>query len=155
MTLHAERYILGIVPNIILGDAYISGTGNYKRSRQRERIFQLLRSTGSHPSADWIYGRLKEEFPNLSMGTVYRNLSILMDQGLVKKIDFGSTFDRFDANTVPHYHFICERCGVISDLEMEIDPTLEERVNRSTRFTVRHHRIEFYGLCDRCKGNHG
>lgn len=155
MTMGGVISILRIVPNINSGEAAIGGDIRYKRSRQRERILELLRSTETHPSADWIYDRLKKEFPNLSMGTVYRNLSILMDQGLVKKIDFGSTFDRFDANTGPHYHFICERCGAISDLEMEIDATLDERVSRTTPYTVRRHRIEFYGLCDRCRRDRG
>ena len=86
------------------------------------------------------------------MGTVYRNLNILMEQGLIKKIDFGSTFDRFDANTGPHYHFICEQCGSIIDLEIPIDPQINERVNQKTPFTAQRHRIEFFGLCDRCKG---
>ena len=91
---------------------------NYKRSRQRERLLELLTSTGAHPTAGWLYDRLKKEFPDLSMGTVYRNLNILMEQDLVRKIDFGSTFDRFEARTDPHYHFICERCGSVSDLSM-------------------------------------
>lgn len=112
---------------------------------------ELLRSTGRHPTADWIYNELRHEFPNLSMGTVYRNLNVLMEQGLVKKIDFGSTFDRFDANIGPHYHFICERCGAIIDLELPIDPSLDERVNAATPFTAHRHRIEFIGLCDRCR----
>ena len=126
-------------------------TTGYRRSRQRERILELLRSTGRHPSADWIYERMKEEFPNLSMGTVYRNLNILMDQGQIKKIDFGSTFDRFDANIGPHYHFVCERCGSIIDLEMPVDDSLNERVGRATPYAVRRHRIEFFGICDRCR----
>jgi len=123
----------------------------YKRSRQRERILELLQSTGCHPTADWIYERLKSEFPTLSMGTVYRNLNILMDQGLIKKIDFGSTFDRFDANIGPHYHFICERCGSIIDLELPVEQSLNERVNRMTPYSVHRHRIEFFGVCDRCR----
>ena len=123
----------------------------YNRSRQRERILELLRSTGRHPTADWVYNQLKDDFPNLSMGTVYRNLTILMEQGLVGKIDFGSTFDRFDANTGPHYHFICDECGSIIDLELPVDPGLNERVNGATPFTARRHRIEFFGLCDRCR----
>jgi Fur family peroxide stress response transcriptional regulator len=126
-------------------------TAKYKRSRQRERIFELLQSTGMHPTADWVYDQLKGEFPNLSMGTVYRNLNILIEQGLVKKIDFGSTFDRFDANTGPHYHFICERCGAIIDLDLPVDKTLNERVNNETPYNVRKHRIEFFGLCDQCR----
>jgi Fur family peroxide stress response transcriptional regulator len=111
----------------------------------------LLRGTGRHPTADWIYDRLKSDFPNLSMGTVYRNLNILIDQGAVGRIDFGSTFDRFDANTDPHYHFICEKCGSILDLQLPFDKALNMRVTQSTPFTVYRHRIEFYGVCDRCK----
>ena len=124
--------------------------GKYKRSRQRERILELLRSTGRHPTAEWVYRELKEEFPGLSLGTVYRNLSVLIDQGLINKIDFGSTFDRFDANTGQHYHFVCEQCGAIADLELPVDPSLNDRVNEATPFTARRHSIEFYGLCDRC-----
>jgi Fur family transcriptional regulator, peroxide stress response regulator len=77
-------------------------------------------------------------------------LNILIEQGLIKKIDFGSTYDRFDANITPHYHFICERCGSIIDLELTIDPSLDTRVNTQTPYTALRHRIEFYGLCDRC-----
>jgi Fur family peroxide stress response transcriptional regulator len=127
----------------------------YKRSRQRERILELLNATGSHPAADWLYDRLKGEFPNLSMGTVYRNLNILVEQGLVNRIDFGSTFDRFDAQTGPHYHFICEQCGSIIDLELPIDETLNRRVDEATSFTVHRHRIEFFGICARCRGQRG
>jgi len=124
----------------------------HKRSRQREKILELLRATKSHPSADWIYERLKKEFKNLSMGTVYRNLGILINQGLVRKIDFGSTFDRFDADVRPHYHFICERCGAISDVEMSFDETLNRRAGRGCNFEVRSHRIEFFGICEKCGG---
>ena len=130
----------------------VENRGKYKRSRQRERILELLRSTGRHPTADWIYDQLKKEFPNLSMGTVYRNLNILLEQRLVRKIDFGSTFDRFDANVMQHYHFVCEGCGAIIDLELPIDASLNGRVNAATPFRAHSHRIEFYGLCDRCGG---
>jgi Fur family peroxide stress response transcriptional regulator len=122
----------------------------YKRSRQREKILELLRGTGIHPTASWIYDKLKSEFPDLSLGTIYRNLNILMEQGLIRKIDFGSTFDRYDANTSQHYHFICERCGSISDLEIPIDDELNKRAELNTKYKVNRHRIEFYGLCDRC-----
>jgi Fur family peroxide stress response transcriptional regulator len=128
------------------------GMRERKRSRQRERILELLHSTGAHPTADWLYDRLKGEFPNLSMGTVYRNLNILVEQGLANRIDFGSTFDRFDARVDPHYHFICEKCGAIVDLPLPIDATLNRKVDESTPFKVNRHRIEFYGTCDRCRG---
>ena len=122
----------------------------YKRSRQRERMLEILRSTGSHPTATWLYNELKKDFPNLSMGTVYRNLSILMEQGLVKKHEFGSTFDHYEANTEPHYHFICEKCGRIIDLEISVDPGLEEQVRKTTAYAVHRHKLVFYGICDAC-----
>ena len=83
----------------------------YRRSKQRERILELLQSTEAHPTASWVFGKLRKEFPNLSLGTVYRNIGILIQQGLLSRIAFGSTFDRLDANTKPHYHFICENCN--------------------------------------------
>ena len=122
----------------------------YRRSRQRERVLELLKNTGTHPTATWIYDRLKEEFPGLSPGTVYRNLGILIEQGLVRKIDFGSTFDRYDANTDPHYHFICERCGAIIDLGMPVNEELNRIVEKQTHHKATRHRIEFYGICEEC-----
>lgn len=116
-------------------------------------MLSLLRSTDRHPTADWIYDSLKKEFPNLSMGTVYRNLNILMEQGLIKKLDFGSTFDRFDAVVKPHYHFICEQCGKIVDLDIPVADELNEKVRSRTPYVVKKHRIEFFGLCDECAHN--
>jgi len=98
-----------------------------------------------------LYEKLKGEFRNLSMGTVYRNLGILVDQGLAKRIDFGSTFDRFDANTEPHYHFICEQCHRIFDLEIPIDEKLNIQAENATSFTVLNHQIQFYGVCGKCR----
>ncbi|HOL16340.1 MAG TPA: transcriptional repressor [Bacillota bacterium] len=122
----------------------------YKRSRQRERILNLLRETDTHPTAVWIYDRLKPEFHNLSMGTVYRNLHILVEQGLVAKIACGSTFDRFDGNVKPHYHFFCEKCGSVLDLPLEVDESINRKVDELTNFVTRSHKMDFFGLCDQC-----
>jgi len=121
----------------------------YRRSRQRERILELLQSTEAHPTANWLYGKLRKEFPNLSLGTVYRNIGILIEQGLISRIAFGSTFDRLDANMKPHYHFICENCDSIIDLA--IPPRKNLNVwPESLGFQVTRHEIEFYGLCPKC-----
>ena len=122
-----------------------------RQSRQRNRILELLNSTDSHPTADWIYGQLKNEFPRLSLGTVYRNLSDLVAKGLVKKIHFGSTFDRYEANIEPHYHLICESCKRIFDFEMPIYESINEQAERLTNFNIHHHKIEFFGICKDCK----
>jgi Fur family peroxide stress response transcriptional regulator len=123
----------------------------YKRSRQRDRIMEILQGTKSHPSADWLYDRLKKEFPNLSMGTVYRNLNILSEQGLIQKIDFGSTFNRFDADVSPHYHLICEKCSSVADIKLPIYDEINEKVEKMANFSINRHRIEFYGLCKNCE----
>ncbi len=124
----------------------------YRRSKQRESILQLLRSVKSHPTADWIYLQLKEKYPRLSLGTVYRNLSVLMDQGLVRKFNCGDTFDRFDANVMPHYHFICEQCHRTFDFDMPIEQTLLEKAQQFNKnFSITAHRVDFMGICDQCK----
>ena len=126
---------------------------HYRYSRQRERILEVLRSTESHPTATWLYDKLKPEFPRLSLGTVYRNLAILIEQGLAQKIDAGSTFDRFEAKTEPHYHLICRKCGKIEDFEKHFFPEIDEEIRQSTDFDIEGHRIDFFGTCSECRLN--
>jgi len=113
-------------------------------------MLELLLSTETHPTANWLYGRLRKEFPDLSMGTVYRNIGILVEQGLISRIAFGSTFDRLDARMTPHYHLICEKCDSIFDLDVPPDQSLNALPDKSLGFHVRRHEIEFYGLCSKC-----
>jgi Fur family peroxide stress response transcriptional regulator len=122
----------------------------YKRSKHRDRILRLLKSTETHPTASWIYDELKKEISNLSLGTVYRNLNILAEQGLIRKFNFGSTFDRYDADITPHYHFCCENCGRFVDLGTPVNEDLNREVEKTTGFKISKHRIEFYGMCDKC-----
>ena len=127
--------------------------GNYRQSVQRERILQLLRSTQSHPTADWIYSRLKPEIPSLSQGTVYRNLGILQKMGKVKKLHYGSTFDRYEVNTGHHYHLICDNCDSISDIEIPACEDLLKKASEQTDFRIISHEIEFHGLCRSCSAD--
>jgi len=122
-----------------------------RNSRQRERILALLKQTELHPTADWLYAQLKPEFPSLSLGTVYRNLSLLTEQGLVKKIHSGSTFDRFEARVMQHYHLICTQCDSIRDIELPIYTEINDRASQMTDFLIQEHRIDFYGLCRSCR----
>ena len=85
-----------------------------KRSKQRESIKKFLISRYDHPTAETVYMNIKEEFPNISLGTVYRNLSLLADIGEIQKLSTGIGPDRFDGNPKPHYHFICKECGTES-----------------------------------------
>ena len=80
-----------------------------KYSRQRESIKDYLMHTNAHPTADMVYLHVKEQFPNISLGTVYRNLNLLSDMGEIIKIPTPDGADRFDGRTVPHYHFFSHR----------------------------------------------
>jgi Fur family peroxide stress response transcriptional regulator len=144
LTVSAYRCNVGIIPTINTTET------KYKRSRQRERLLELLRSTKEHPTATWLYDRLKAEFPDLSLGTVYRNLGVLRDQGLLRVLAAGSTFDRFDADTSTHYHFLCERCGAVEDLPLPPDCEIELKAAAGTLRIVRGHRIDVFGLCEAC-----
>ena len=123
----------------------------YRKSQHRERILEILEETRSHPTADWIYMRLKEEIPELSLGTVYRNLKVLMDQGLIQKLPFGSTFDRFEAKIAPHYHLVCEKCGLVEDFEMPQYAAINSQAEKMSEFKISRHRIDFFGICGKCR----
>lgn len=122
-----------------------------RRSKQKEAILRVLKSTTSHPTADWVYERVRREIPNISLGTVYRNLRLLTQEGEVQELDLTGGVSRFDANTSNHYHFRCERCGRVFDLEEAVDETMDARVAEKTGFKVTHHCLEFRGLCNDCQ----
>jgi Fur family peroxide stress response transcriptional regulator len=121
-----------------------------KKTKQKETILKVLRKTRSHPTAAWIYGQAKREIPNISLGTVYRNLNILADSGDIQEILADHGLIRYDARTAAHYHFRCNSCGAIHDLDMVPDEKLEEAARASTGFKVHRHDVMFYGSCRRC-----
>jgi Fur family peroxide stress response transcriptional regulator len=93
---------------------------------------------------------MRKEFPDLSMGTVYRNIGVLVEQGHISRIAFGSTFDRLDARMTPHYHFICEVCGDIHDVDRAPKTDPVGGIVPPKGFKIRRHAIELYGLCAKC-----
>ena len=122
------------------------------RSKQKEAILDVLRNTKSHPTAEWIYTKAREEIPNLSLGTVYRNLSLFVSEGMISKISVGDGNDHFDFNTKPHTHFVCEGCGSILDIDLAFDENkIREYIVSDFSGIVRDQRLLFYGLCEDCK----
>lgn len=122
-----------------------------RRSKQREAILQVLRDTKSHPTADWVYEEVRKEMPKISLGTVYRNLKIMKEQGQILELRLAGALSRFDGNPQNHYHFRCEGCGSVFDIDEPIDSSMDERVAMSTGFAIFHHRLEFRGLCNDCQ----
>ena len=122
-----------------------------KRSKQREAIVRVLKRTSSHPTAEWIYEEVKKEIPNIGLATVYRNLRLLKEAGEVSEMVISSETAHFDGNTNDHYHFRCDRCGRILDLDEPIDTEIEARISRRTGLKVTHHHLELGGLCLDCQ----
>lgn len=123
--------------------------GTRRMTRQRKLILEVLRQTKSHPTADWVYEQVRKECPDISLGTVYRNLNILKEAGEIMELSYGSTFSRYDGNPVNHYHFVCHECGRVSDVDLPLATELETRL-RQQGYEVGYHRIEFYGRCSEC-----
>ena len=123
-----------------------------KGTKQKEAILRVLRNTNSHPTADWVYSEVRKEIPNISLGTVYRNLRLLEQEGDILELEcIGNSLCRFVYNTEPHYHFKCERCGHIFDLDMPINKRINEKVAQKTGFQISRHILEFFGLYQDCQ----
>ena len=122
-----------------------------RKSKQREAILRVLKGTSSHVTADWVYEQVRKEILNISLGTVYRNLKLLKQKGKVLELDLANHQSRFEANARNHYHFRCEQCGRIFDVDEPVDEEINERVARKTDFKVSYHRLEFRGLCKDCQ----
>ena len=121
-------------------------------SKKREAILNTLRMTTSHPSAEWIYLQMKQQYPDISLGTVYRNLSQFKEQGTIISVATVKGVERFDANVEPHVHFICSHCGKVQDLhQMEIPAGLCLTAARETGAKVDQCWLTFYGQCADCK----
>ncbi len=123
---------------------------NLKYSRQREAIKEFLMTRKDHPTADVVYMSVKEEFPNISLGTVYRNLTLLSDIGEIMKLNLGDGADHFDGNPNPHYHFVCTDCHHVIDLEMEDIDSINEAAGTNFLGRIDGHIVHFYGLCEEC-----
>lgn len=122
-----------------------------KNSRKRQAILDALRQTKEHPSAEWLYARLKPEYPDLSLGTVYRNLALFKEAGLIISVGTVNNQERFDAATHPHTHFICEGCGAVLDLDADLpEPAAFALACSSAGCEMRSFQLSISGLCQSC-----
>ena len=119
-------------------------------SKQRESIKEYLMSTKEHPTADVIYQHVREENPKISLGTVYRNLTLLVELGEVRKISTGDGTDHFDADTSAHSHYFCRCCHRLMDVD--VTPSVEQILAASSAGigTVEHASLLFTGVCKDC-----
>ncbi len=125
-----------------------------KHSRQREMIKSFLMTRKDHPTADMVYMNVRQQNPNISLGTVYRNLTLLADIGEIQRLRIGDGVDHFDADTSLHYHFVCTKCGCVEDLDMDSIEEINEAASARFDGQIDGHVTYFYGTCGNClQGN--
>jgi len=122
-----------------------------KYSKQREIIERTVKSCGSHPSAREVYDCLHPVYPNLSLGTVYRNLTLLSQTGAIQRLFMPDGFDRFDGLTSEHAHVVCERCGRVADLDAASEPGLADCVLEKTGYVMTGRQLIITGICKFCR----
>lgn len=123
-----------------------------KHSKKRDAILQCIRSTKSHPSAEWIYQQLKPQIPDLSLGTVYRNLAMFKADGTIQSLGTVAGLERYDGNTDPHTHFICTVCGKVVDLDhVEFPPMTLQEAESSAGGSIQSYQLQFFGQCAGCR----
>lgn len=120
-------------------------------SKQREIILNTLKENVVHPTAEYLYAKIQEKDPKISLATLYRNLNQLTENGMIKKIDGLETSSHYDHNTNEHYHFICTKCRRVFDIDAEVAPELIRRTEEKTDFLIENHDIVFSGICKDCR----
>lgn len=122
-----------------------------KYSKQREQILDYVKSVKIHPTAETVYNELRKESPNISLGTVYRNLDKLSENGDVLRLKLANTKDRFDGDISHHYHAICSKCGEVIDIFMDYFSYIDKEVENNIGCKVLSHEIIFNTICPKCK----
>ena len=123
-----------------------------KHFRKRDAILNCLRETDTHPSAEWVYERVRSQMRDISLATVYRNLSLFKEQGIITSLGTVNGVERFDGNTAPHVHFICTGCGKVVDLpELTVPEELNTAAARASGGQVDSCQLSFTGNCGDCR----
>ena len=124
--------------------------GTVHRSRQRRLIFAIVERSHDHPTAHQVFAQARRSIPSISLGTVYRNLRQLADEGHVRENKIGSEPARFEVPRRRHYHIWCIECGQIEDLSLPYQDALDRKAQRLVRYRLEEHRMEFFGVCPEC-----
>ncbi|NNK55724.1 MAG: transcriptional repressor [Desulfofustis sp.] len=117
---------------------------------QRQVILEELAKVKTHPTANEVYDMVRKRLPRIGLGTVYRNLELMADNGMILKLEVGGSQKRFDATTDLHYHIRCTGCGRVDDIQFSAMPQLDQLAANSSDYQVLGHHIEFSGICESC-----
>ena len=120
-----------------------------KHSHQRDKILEVLKNNKCHPTASYVYEMVREELPNISLGTVYRNLALLSKNGQILRLDLGTGSEHFDGDISDHYHIVCKKCNQITDV-YEHEDSLNTFANKYFKGKITGHSLVFFGECEDC-----
>ena len=123
---------------------------NRRITKQRQVILEELRKLNTHPSADEIYNVVRRRLPRISLGTVYRNLEVLVEMGEIQKLELTGSIKRYDWDTNKHYHVRCVCCNRVDNAPIAPLNQLEDEIYEATVFEIIGHNLEFTGLCPEC-----
>ena len=122
-----------------------------KYSKQRELTLKTLQEYVIHPTADVLYAKIKTKAPEISLATVYRNLNLLAENGVIKKIEGLDNAAHFDHNTHRHYHLLCTECQQVFDIPADVLPMIDKNVAQKTGMMIESYDISFRGICPKCQ----
>lgn len=122
-----------------------------KLTPQRIAVYKYLQSTTEHPSAETIYNALQEDYPTMSLATVYKSLKTLVEVNLVQELNVGEGNFRYDGNVLSHPHIQCLSCGRVDDIHNLSFEDLNEKVSSYTDYEIVSNQVYFYGICKECK----
>jgi Fur family ferric uptake transcriptional regulator len=123
---------------------------NMRLTTQRQIILEELGKVTSHPTANEVYDMVRKRLPRIGLGTVYRNLELMAESGIILKLEVGGTQKRFDATVENHYHIRCSTCGKVDDIEIPVQDQINAMASEASDYTILGHHIEFTGLCKNC-----
>jgi Fur family transcriptional regulator, ferric uptake regulator len=123
---------------------------NMRLTTQRQIILEELGKVTSHPTANEVYDMVRKRLPRIGLGTVYRNLELMADSGIILKLEVGGTQKRFDATVEPHYHIRCTTCGKVDDIAMEVQNQINLAAEKASNYIILGHHVEFSGICGEC-----
>ncbi|MGL1932986.1 MAG: transcriptional repressor [Desulfotalea sp.] len=124
---------------------------NMRLTTQRQVILEELSKVTSHPTANEVYDMVRLKLPKIGLGTVYRNLELMAEGGIILKLEGGGTQKRFDANTEQHYHIRCLNCGKVDDIKVDVQHQINTMAQKASEYNVLGHKVEFNGICQNCQ----
>ena len=125
-------------------------TPQMRLTTQRQIILEELGKVKTHPTANEVYDMVRKRLPRIGLGTVYRNLELMSETGIILKLEVGGTQKRFDATVDPHYHIRCLSCGKVNDIEIPVMEEINKKAAEISHYQVLGHHVEFSGICNEC-----